>query len=103
MLIGIFDIGKTDNYWAHISALKTTTNQLVVLLHSPHIQQPCQLYRRRWEIELLFKVLKTSGFDLEATHICNHDRLVTLDLLRNESLWKVDRKLCVIELILTIF
>lgn len=76
--IGKREIGKTDSYWAHVSALKTTTNQLVVLLHSPDIEQPCQLYHRRWEIELLFKVLKSSGFDLEATHISDELRLGTL-------------------------
>jgi transposase len=76
--VGKRQVGKTDSYWSHITALKTTTHQLVVLLHSPHIQQPCQVYRRRWEIELLFKVMKTSGFDLEATHISEADRLETL-------------------------
>lgn len=76
--IGKRKIGKTDIYQAHISALRIENNQLVVLLHSPQIQQPCQLYRRRWEIELLFKVLKTSGFNLEDTHITHEDRLETL-------------------------
>jgi hypothetical protein len=76
--IGKRKIGKVDSYLAHITALKTANHQMVVLLHSPTIQQPCQLYRRRWEIELLFKVMKTSGFDLEATHVIEADRLETL-------------------------
>jgi hypothetical protein len=71
-------IGKTDSYSSHVSALRTASNQLVVLLHSSHIEQPCQLYARRWEIELLFKTLKTSGFDLEATHISDGSKLETL-------------------------
>ena len=76
--IGKRKIGKTATYLAHITGLKTANHQMVVLLHSPTIQQPCQLYRSRWEIELLFKVMKTSGFDLEATHITESDRLGTL-------------------------
>lgn len=76
--VGKRKIGKIDPYLSHITALKTTTNQMVVLLHSAKIEQPCQLYRKRWEIELLFKVMKTSGFDLEATHISEANRLETL-------------------------
>lgn len=71
-------IGKTDPYMGHITGLKTTNHQLVVLLHSSDIDQPCQLYQKRWQIELLFKVMKTSGFNLEATHLTHPERLDTL-------------------------
>jgi hypothetical protein len=33
------------------------------------------LYRRRWEVETLFAALKSSGFDLEATHLTAPDRI----------------------------
>lgn len=76
--LGKRKISKIDSYLSHMTILKATNHQKVVLIHSPDINQPCQLYRRRWEIELLFKVMKTSGFDLEATHITLASRLETL-------------------------
>jgi hypothetical protein len=32
-------------------------------------------YKRRWQIETMFKAFKTKGFNLENTHIKNHDRI----------------------------
>jgi len=34
--------------------------------------------KRRWEIETLFKVLKSQGFDFEATHLTELDRIEKL-------------------------
>jgi len=34
--------------------------------------------KRRWEIETLFKALKNQGFDFEATHLTELDRIETL-------------------------
>jgi hypothetical protein len=35
-------------------------------------------YKERWQIETMFKAMKTSGFNLEDTHLTNLDRLSTL-------------------------
>ena len=35
-------------------------------------------YAKRWEIESLFKALKSSGFNLEDTHLTDIDRISTL-------------------------
>lgn len=35
-------------------------------------------YRQRWSVEMLFSALKTSGFDLEATHLTHVGKLNTL-------------------------
>ncbi|HJD56079.1 MAG TPA: transposase [Rickettsia endosymbiont of Pyrocoelia pectoralis] len=32
------------------------------------------LYKYRWAIERLFKHLKTSGFDIEKSHVTQNDR-----------------------------
>lgn len=32
-------------------------------------------YAQRWEIETMFKALKSSGFDIETTHVTIHERL----------------------------
>jgi hypothetical protein len=38
----------------------------------------CTDYRQRWSIECLFQSLKGRGFQLEATHICEYERLSRL-------------------------
>ena len=35
-------------------------------------------YKRRWEIETLFKALKSQGFDFAATHLTELDRIEKL-------------------------
>ena len=35
-------------------------------------------YKRRWEIEILFKALKGQGFDFAATHLTELDRIEKL-------------------------
>lgn len=35
-------------------------------------------YQRRWEIEMLFSALKTTGFDIESTHLAKLHKLDTL-------------------------
>jgi hypothetical protein len=36
---------------------------------------PLEIYRQRWSIELCFSCLKTKGFDIESTHLRHADRL----------------------------
>lgn len=38
-------------------------------------------YKKRWQIEMCFKAMKTSGFDIEKTHLQDIDRLEKLILL----------------------
>ena len=35
-------------------------------------------YSKRWYIEVMFKNFKTNGFNMEDTHVTNHQRLETL-------------------------
>gem|GEM_PF-6356971 len=41
-------------------------------------RQALDYYRQRWQIETLFKALKTQGFHLEGTHLTQPDRLCRL-------------------------
>ena len=77
-LLGSRRVGKTDPYLSHVCGLSIGTDQVLVLLFSESIENPWNLYRERWQIEVLFKAIKSGGFDLEATHITQHDRLDTL-------------------------
>ena len=49
---------------------------IVVTNRSPG--QALASYAQRWQIECLFKALKSSGFDFEATHLRHLDRISTL-------------------------
>jgi hypothetical protein len=76
--LGLRTVGKTNGYKAYVSAIKSAKGELVVLIHTSNLHDPCELYRQRWEIEVMFKALKTGGFNLEETHITDYDRIETL-------------------------
>ena len=71
-------ICKTDTYRAYVSGFKNQKGEIIVLLHSAEIEAPWDVYRIRWEIEVLFRVLKSGGFDIESTHVTQYDRLETI-------------------------
>ena len=71
-------IGKNDSFKACISALRTHKNELVVVIHSDDIKDPLNSYKKRWKIESMFRSMKTGGFNLENTHVCDPKRLLTL-------------------------
>ena len=76
--IGTRDIGKKRTYNSHVTALRNEKGELVVLMHSENILNPCALYRERWQIELLFRMMKTGGFNLESTHVTDPERVDVL-------------------------
>jgi hypothetical protein len=50
--------------------------QIIVSFNKQH--QAHQKYKERWQIETAFKALKSSGFDIEKTHLTQIDRLEKL-------------------------
>lgn len=50
-----------------------------VIIISYYAPRQCfEKYKMRWEIEHMFKALKSSGFKMESTHVTNMERLGTL-------------------------
>jgi len=47
--------------------------QIIVSFNKPDESQ--SLYKERWQIESAFKALKTSGFNIEDTHLTDLDRI----------------------------
>lgn len=76
--LGYCQIGITEPYKSPVSALKTHDQEMVVLLHSERMENPAEIYLQRWQIETMFRAFKTSGFNLESTHVTMPDRLIQL-------------------------
>jgi hypothetical protein len=62
----------------NVVGIRSNKGELAVLIHSDEIQNPVEIYAKRWEIETMFQAFKSSGFNCEATHITNDLRLDTL-------------------------
>lgn len=77
--LGARRLGKASNSKHHLSASRQPkTGELLVVVHSGNLNEPCQLYKYRWQIETMFKAFKSSGFNLEDTRVTSYERLETL-------------------------
>lgn len=61
-----------------VAATRSAEGQLVIIVTNRKPAWALRVYALRWQIESLFKALKSSGFNLEDTHLTNLDRLSTL-------------------------
>jgi len=61
---------------------------LIVVTNGPvsNPEEALRIYKQRWEIETLFRAYKKKGFDLEATHITDPDRIRKLVALLSLAL-----------------
>ncbi len=78
-ILGKRKVGKgkeATTQW--ITAMRLKSAELLVLAHSEAVADACAEYRHRWQIEVMFKGLKTGGFALESTRVVQPDRLETL-------------------------
>lgn len=77
--LGARKTGKAKEACTHyITALRSHKGELVVLAHSADITDAGEQYRKRWDIEVMFRAFKSGGFNLEDTRITHPDRLHTL-------------------------
>lgn len=76
--LGYCLVGKTGSFKACVSAKRTIRNGLVLLAHSSGIKDPAAYYKMRWQIESMFRTLKTGGFNLESTHVKEPSRIENL-------------------------
>lgn len=68
----------------YLSATKTIKDgkvEFVILVSFNKPDQALSYYKERWQIETLFKAMKSSGFNIEDTHVIAMDRLEKLILL----------------------
>ena len=76
--LGVRKVGKLQKQPYPVTALRNKHGELVVVIHSAAIKNPLHTYKKRWEIETMFKAFKSSGFNMEATHMTDPERLNTL-------------------------
>lgn len=68
----------------YLSGLKTVREgktEFLILVSFKKPEQALAYYKQRWQIETLFKAMKSSGFNIEDTHVTALDRLEKLILL----------------------
>ena len=61
-----------------IAGMKLSQNDYAIIVTNHKPAHAFIAYKRRWEIEMLFSALKKTGFDIEATHMTNLNKLQTL-------------------------
>ncbi len=76
----------------YVSGIKLRNKQnkieYCIIVSNENQANPIETYQRRWQIENMFKNLKTSGFNFEATHVTKHERLSNLlSLLSIGYIW----------------
>ena len=79
----LFDINSyVNNQLCYLSASKIKNKegkpelQIIISFDKPDVAQ--KIYKERWQIETAFKALKTSGFNIENTHLTEIDRIEKL-------------------------
>ena len=65
----------------YLSGCKTTGGDFLIIASFNKPQQAKENYAQRWQIEMCFKAMKSSGFDIEKTHLMNIKRIEKLILL----------------------
>lgn len=61
-----------------VAATRSRDQHLVIIVTNRNPGKALSAYARRWQIESLFKALKSSGFNLEDTHLKDTERLSVL-------------------------
>lgn len=75
-------IVQLGNQWVYLSGAKTINRdgeiEFVIIATYSFDPQTLSTYKDRWQIETMFRALKSSGFNLEDTHLKDLDRISRL-------------------------
>jgi transposase len=73
---------KINGEYCYLSATVTQKRgqkpELLIIISYNKNEESLLNYRERWQIETCFKAMKSSGFDIENTHLQNLDRVEKL-------------------------
>ena len=77
-------------HWVQVAALKLQDGELMIIVTQRGVETAIADYARRWDIETLFGILKSRGFNLEDTHLREMERLSQLVALLTLALcWAI--------------
>jgi len=74
-------IVKMGTQLCYISGCKEKGNDFLIIVSFNKPEQAQINYKERWQIETCFKAMKSSGFDIEKTHLEDIERIEKLTLL----------------------
>lgn len=74
-------IVKINGQLCYLSGSKLHGQEFLILVSFNQPESGDLYYKQRWQIEMSFKAMKTSGFDIEKTHLQDIDRIKKLILL----------------------
>ena len=68
-------------YLSGMKRIKDNKIEFCIIISFNKPEESLEKYTKRWQIETLFKAFKSSGFNLEDTHVTQMDRIEKLVLL----------------------
>ena len=74
-------IVKINKQLCYLSGSKLVRNEFLILISFNKPEDSKEYYKSRWQIEMTFKAMKSSGFDIEKTHLTELERIEKLILL----------------------
>ena len=74
-------IVKINGELCYLSGSKLKGNDFLILISFNKPETSKEYYKQRWQIEMTFKAMKSSGFDIEKTHLQELERIEKLILL----------------------
>lgn len=74
-------IVTVGDQYCYISGCKLTKGEFLIIISFNKPEQAREDYKQRWQIEMCFKAMKSSGFDIEKTHLTKIERIEKLVLL----------------------
>jgi hypothetical protein len=77
---GVYEQGSftINDCKLYLCVLRLYTGELLIVASGGFDKEALRIYRLRWAIELTFKALKKTGFNLEDTHLTHTDRVEKL-------------------------
>ena len=67
--------------YCYVSGCKLKGSDFLIILSFSKLDSAQENYQQRWQIETCFKAMKSSGFNIEKTHLTHPDRIEKLILL----------------------